>query len=319
MRLVKTVISSLVICIALSALSPARAQHENVHIIFITHGQEGDTFWDIVQRGIAQAEQDFDLDIDYRSPTNFDLAEMAGLIDAAVREKPDGLIVSIPDPVVLGPSIKRAIDAGIPVISINSGSDEAERLGVIAHIGQAEYDAGFGAGLKMAKAGAKNAICLNQEVGNIALDLRCQGFTDGMMESGGKVRVLAVEALDPTAAAERIANVLISDQTIDSVLALGPTSLTPMLDGGRASNRQDTILFGTFDLSPEILRSIQDGDILFAIDQQPYLQGYLPVAYMILYLENLNTPGDPFVLTGPSFVTIDNVDRVIQLSIAGTR
>ena len=107
------------------------------------------------------------------------MVAMAQLIDAAVASEPDGLVVSIPDAEALGDSIKAAVDAGIPVISMNSGSDVAEELGVLNHVGQTEYEAGLGGGQRMGEAGVKNALCVNQEVGNVALDERCQGFTDG--------------------------------------------------------------------------------------------------------------------------------------------
>src|SRR5690606_31972888 len=116
----------------------------------------------------------------------------------------DGLVISNPDPDALNSVVQSALDAGIPVISINSGSDVAEEIGVLAHIGQTEYAAGFGGGQRMADAGATNALCVNQEVGNVSLDLRCQGFSDAMAEAGATVEVLAVDLADPTGTAQRV-------------------------------------------------------------------------------------------------------------------
>src|SRR6266542_3286336 len=158
----------------------------------VTHGQASDPFWSVVKNGVDQAAKDMGVNVQYEAPNTFDMVAMAHLIDSAVATRPDGLVVSIPDANALGPAIQRAIAAGIPVISINSGSDVAQKLGVLVHIGQTEYEAGLGGGQKMAAAGVKHALCINQEVGNAALDARCKGFTDAMTKAGAKVEVLPV-------------------------------------------------------------------------------------------------------------------------------
>jgi simple sugar transport system substrate-binding protein len=228
-------------------------------------------------------------------------------------------VVSIPDADALGPSIQAAVAAGIPVMSINSGSDVAESLGVMAHIGQTEYEAGFGAGQRLVDAGVTNALCVNQEVGNAALDLRCQGLTDAITEAGGAVSVLAVELADPTGAQSRIAAALTADPTVDAVFTLGPTGAAPALAALEAEGLLGQIQVATFDLSPEVLQAIVDGTMLFAVDQQQYVQGYLPIVYLTLYLENANTPGALLIPTGPGFVTQDNAEAVIEYSARGTR
>jgi simple sugar transport system substrate-binding protein len=244
---------------------------------------------------------------------------MAQLIDAAVASAPDGLVVSIPDAEALGPSITAAIEAGIPVISMNSGSDVAAELGVLTHVGQTEYEAGLGGGQRMAEAGVTNALCVNQEVGNAALDLRCQGFTDAMTEAGGTVEVLAVEIADPTGAQQAIEAALTADPEINGVFTLGPTGAAPAMAALESLGQTGTIPLATFDLSPEVLQAIVDGNVLFAIDQQQYLQGYLPIVLLTLNAENLNTVANPVIMTGPGFVTAENAERVIELSEAGTR
>ncbi|MFN8418577.1 MAG: sugar ABC transporter substrate-binding protein [Anaerolineae bacterium] len=301
-------------------LNTAQAQDKRPYrIVVVTHGQASDPFWSVVKRGVDQAATDMRVTTEYQAPGTFDMVAMAQLIDAAVASQPDGLVVSVPDADALGPSIKAAVAAGIPVISINSGSDVAADLGVLAHIGQTEYEAGKGAGDRMAAAGAKNALCVNQEVGNVGLDLRCQGFTDAMTAAGAKVAVLAVDLADPTGAQNKISAALSADATVDSILTLGPTGAAPALaaltDGGQLGK----ILLATFDLSPDVLAAVRDGNMLFAIDQQQYTQGYLAIVYMTLYLENLNTPGNILIPTGPGFVTKDTAARVIDLAAAGTR
>jgi simple sugar transport system substrate-binding protein len=302
-----------------AAGSAAGAQAQSFKIIVVTHGQASDPFWSVVKAGVDQAAKDMNVTAQYQSPDKFDMVAMGQLIDAAVAAKPDGLVVSLPDASALGPHIKAAVDAGIPVITINSGSDAAQKLGVLAHIGQDEYSAGFGAGQKMAAAGAKNALCVNQEVGNAGLDARCKGFDDAMVKAGSKTKVLAVDLTDPTGAQNRVGAAIQADASIDSILTLGPTGASPALAALQSANLVGKIKIATFDLSPDVLKAVQKGDMLFAIDQQQYLQGYLPIAYLSLYLRNLNTPGAFLIPTGPGFVTKDTAARVIDLSKAGTR
>jgi simple sugar transport system substrate-binding protein len=219
----------LVVVAAMAGSAAAQDEMRPYRIVVVTHGQASDPFWSVVKNGVDQAGKDMRVTVEYQAPPTFDMVAMSQLIDAVVASNPDGLVVSIPDPDALGPSIKAAVAAGIPVISINSGSDVAAEFGVLAHIGQTEYEAGYGGGQRMAAAGAKKALCVNQEVGNMALDLRCQGFTDAMAEAGGSVEVLAVELADPTGSANRIAAALTADESIDSIMTLGPTGASPAL------------------------------------------------------------------------------------------
>ena len=299
--------------------APATQATRDVRIVVVSHGQASDPFWSVVKNGVDAAARDMGVTVEYQAPGAFDMVAMRQLIDAAVASNPDGLVVSIPDPDALGDSIRAAVAAGIPVISMNSGSDVAKELGVLNHVGQTEYEAGFGGGERMAAAGARNAICVNQEVGNVALDLRCQGFTDAMTAAGATVKVLAVELADPVDAQQRIAAALTANPDVDSILTLGPTGAAPALAALEDSGQLGEILLGTFDLSPEVLEAVRDGNMLFAIDQQQYLQGYLPVVLLTLYTENLNTVANDVIMTGPGFVVADTAARVIDLSAAGTR
>jgi simple sugar transport system substrate-binding protein len=291
----------------------------SLRFVVVSHGQASDPFWSVVQNGVKQAGKDMGVKVEYQAPPTFDMVAMSQLIDAAVASKPDGLVVSIPDADALGPSIQKAVAAGIPVISMNSGSDVAKKLGILTHVGQTEYEAGLGGGERMAEAGVKNALCVNQEVGNAALDERCRGFTDAITKVGGKVEVLAVDLADPTGAQQRIEAALSSKTDIDGILTLGPTGALPALEALRSANKLDQIKLATFDLAPEVLEAIQNGEMLFAIDQQQYLQGYLPIVLLTLNKTNLNTIANPVLMTGPGFVTKDNAARVIELSKAGTR
>src|SRR6266571_6014388 len=303
-----------------STSSSSGAKKTGIRIAVVTHGQASDPFWSVVKNGVDQAAKDTGATVTYQAPGTFDMVAMSRLIDAAVASKPDGLVVSIPDANALGPSIKKAVAAGIPVVSINSGSDVYRSLGVLTHIGQTEYEAGFQGGERMGAAGVKNALCVNQEVGNAALDLRCKGFTDAMRKTGGAVKVLAVNLADPTDAKNRISGAIRSAGNIDGILALGPTGSAPALQVLQSSNQLDKIKLATFDLSPEVLEAVRDGKMLFAIDQQQYIQGYLPIVFLTLYKKYGTIPGTGGVITtGPAFVTKDNAAQVIDLSKQGIR
>ena len=301
-------------------IQPAAAQDDEIRIVVVSHGQASDPFWSVVQNGVAAAGEDLGVTVEYQAPQTFDMVAMSQLIDAAVASEPDGLVVSIPDAAALGPSIEAAIAAGIPVISMNSGSDVAQELGILTHVGQTEYEAGVGGGERMAEAGVTSALCVNQEVGNVALDERCRGFTDAITEAGGSVEVLAVDAIsDPTGAQQAIEAALTADPEINGIFTLGPTGAAPAMAALESVGQTGTIPLATFDLSPEVLQGIVDGNVLFAIDQQQYLQGYLPIVLLALNASNLNTVANDVIMTGPGFVTADNAERIIELSAAGTR
>jgi simple sugar transport system substrate-binding protein len=244
---------------------------------------------------------------------------MSQLIDAAVASEPDGIVVSIPDADALSPAIQGALDAGIPVISINSGYEVSQELGLLVHVGQTEYEAGLGGGQRMGAEGVTNAICLIHEAGNAGLEERCSGFTEGLGETGGTVEQLVVDLNNPTEAQQRVDAALSANAEIDGIMALGPTGAAPALMAIQDAGVTDSVKLATFDLSPEVLQGIQDGTVLFAIDQQQYLQGYLPIVLLSLHVQNANTVAQDIVMTGPGFVDSTNVDQVIDLTEAGTR
>ncbi len=304
-----------------SRLAPAVRQIARASLKFyvITHGQASDPFWSVVKKGVDQAARDMGVQAIYEAPATFDMVAMSHLIDSAVAAHPAGLVVSIPDPTALGPSIKAAVAAGIPVISINSGADAAKSLGVLVHVGQTEYQAGLAGGQKMAAASVKHALCINQEVGNAALEQRCAGFTAAMKQAGATVKEIGVNLNNPTQTQQTIEAAIQHDSSIDGILALGPTGATPALKALQDLNKTSSIKLATFDLSSDVLTAIKNGQMLFAIDQQQYLQGYLPIVLLTLYRTNLNTVANDVIMTGPGFVTSDNVSRVIQLTAQGTR
>lgn len=321
MRILPRILMALILALgAVASFGVASAQEsDDLRFIVVTHGQASDPFWSVVQKGVEQAGNDMGVTAEYQAPTTYDMVEMSQLIDAAVAAQPDGLVVSIPDGDALTPAIQGALDAGVPVISINSGYETSKELGLLTHVGQTEYDAGLGGGQRMGAEGVTTAICLIHEAGNAGLEDRCRGFEDGLGESGGTVEQLVVDLNNPTEAQQRIDAALTSNPDIDGIMALGPAGAAPALMALESAGVTDAVKLATFDLSPEVLQGIQDGTVLFAIDQQQYEQGYLPIVLLSLYARNGNTVAQDIIMTGPGFVDASNVDLVIDLTAAGTR
>ena len=293
----------------------AEAQDKKIRIVMVTHGQAASTFWSVAKKGADDADADLaDTVVEYRAPETYDMISMAQLIDAAVASRPDGLAVSIPDPDALGPSIKAAIAAGIPVVSLNSGAEEADELGVKVHVGQTELIAGIGGGLAMKEMGVTNAACVNQEVGNVALDLRCEGFAQGL---GAEPDIIAT-TIDPTEVKNAVTAYLTKNPDTQGLFILGSDPAMPTVDAVDGMGLGGKVKLATFDLSEGILQSVRDGKMEFAIDQQQYLQGYLPIVLLRLYHLYGLMPGAD-VLTGPGLVTKDNAASVIDWSSKGYR
>jgi len=227
-------------------------------------------------------------------------------------------VVSIPDPSI-APAIRRAERAGIPVVSINSGANLWRDLGVLAHVGQRETPAGYQVGKRMAASGVKRALCVKQELRNSALDQRCAGFARGMREGGATARNFVLDVTNRDIAAPKLRAELAA-QKADGVLTLSSdaakTSLEAKKEGGRATRAK----LATFDLSPEIIEAVKDGRMLFAVDQQAYLQGYMPIVMLAQQARYGLFPSlGQTVSTGPNFVTKDNADLALRTSARGLR
>ncbi len=302
-----------VVVVAAALLACASAQAQNIAVV--THGQANDAFWSVVKNGVEAAAKDSGAKVTYRAPESFDMVAMSRLIDAAVNQKPDGLVVSLPDASALGAAIQRAVKAGIPVITINSGLESSKKLGAVLHVGQSEYDAGKSAGEKLKSMGGVNGICVNQEVGNVALDLRCKGFADGF---GGKSKVVPT-GNEPSEVRAKVKAALDSDTAIDTIMALGAaTAGEPALAAAKDSGRLAKIRVATFDLSAGFLKAIAAKEAAFAIDQQQFLQGYLPVSFLALHAKYGLIPGGN-VPSGPNLITSEKATQVIDLSAKGIR
>jgi simple sugar transport system substrate-binding protein len=288
-------------------------QGGDLTIAVVTHGGVGDAFWDVVKRGAEQAGSDLGITVNYQG--DGDPARQAGLIDTAVTQMVDGLVVSMANPDALEESIRGAVDAGIPVITINSGEDRSAEFGAIAHVGQTETIAGQQAGQRLADEGVTKLLCVIHEEGNVGLEQRCAGATEGL---GGEVENFQVPGTDDIpGTTEQLTAKLQSDSSIDGVLTLNAAIGVAALDAKESAGSEATV--ATFDLNEDAVDAIEAGDMLFAIDQQQYLQGYLPVVFLSLFVNNLNTVGGGLpVLTGPGFITQENAAQIKELAAAGT-
>jgi len=289
-------------------------QRRGLTIAMVTHGA-GDSFWAVVKRGAQDAAKDMGVTLRYNESNN-DPERQAQMIEAAVTQKVDGLAVSAPNPDAIKGALQRARQAGIPIITLNSGAEQSAELGAFTHVGQTEEIAGQGAGKQLKQAGVKKVLCVIHEQSNIGLNQRCDGAKKGF---GGTVTNLQVKGTDDIQTTlTEIQSKLSADKSYDGVLALNPDIAIAARDAVKAASSDAKV--ATFDLSGDVVKSIQDGSILFAVDQQQYLQGYLPVVFLTLNKTNANTVGggQP-VLTGPGFVTKDNAGTVQKLAQAGTR
>jgi simple sugar transport system substrate-binding protein len=292
--------------------APPAAADETIAVV--THGGVGDAFWDVVKKGAEQAGADLGVAVTYQGDGN--AANQAKLIDTAVSQEVSGLVVSMANPDALEESIRAAVAAGIPVITINSGEDRSREFGAITHVGQNETVAGEGAGAELKAAGVTKLLCVVHEEGNVGLEQRCDGAEQAL---GGELERFQVPGTpDVAGTTAQLTAKLQSDTSVNGVLTLNPVIAIAARDA--IADSGSSALLATFDLSGDVVDAILAGEIAFAVDQQQYLQGYLPVVFLHLYLTNANTVGGGLpVLTGPGFVTEDNAAAVKELAAAGSR
>ena len=312
----KSVVTALSMATSLVWAGDALAQAKeakDVRIVFVTHGQANDVYWSVVKNGVQAAAKAMGAEVEYHAPEVWDVVQMAQMIDAAVASKPDGIVVSIPDAAGLKQSVMSAKDAGIPIVVIDSGEDQEVEWKLDLYVGGgSEYENGKRAGKLMGDEGVKLGVCINHEVGNVSLDQRCQGYTDGLAESGGKVEVVAATT-DPTESAGRVEAYLSAHPETTGLLTLGPTVASPILNRLRELGSLDKMKIGTFDLSPDVLTAVDKGEMMFGIDNQQYMMGYLPVVFLTTKAMYGTFPTDA-VRTGPAFVTKADAAKVLDLS-----
>ncbi|MGH9052902.1 MAG: sugar ABC transporter substrate-binding protein, partial [Acidimicrobiia bacterium] len=251
----------------------------------VVHDEPAGTFWGVVKTGAERAAADLGVSVNVQG--SGDPAEQADFVEAAVAQGVDGVAVSLANPDAMRDALASASGAGIPIVTLNSGLNDWQSVGAVTHVGQDEIIAGQGAGQRLSEAGVTNLLCAIHEVGNVALDERCSGAEETFQ--GGFERV-QIDVNDPVSSQATIKSALEANPDIDGVLTLNPDmGTTAALPAIQEVGREITL--ATFDLGPDVLQGVKDGTILFAIDQQQYLQGYLPIVFLVLFNENLNTVG----------------------------
>jgi simple sugar transport system substrate-binding protein len=294
-------------------ISGGKANTPRMTIAMITHQAPGDTFWDIVRKGAEAGAAKDNVDLKYSN--NPDAGEQANLVQNAIDSKVDGIAVTLAKPDALAGVIKKANDAGIPVVAFNSGLDDWQEAGAMAYFGSDENLAGETAGQRAQQDGAKHVLCVSQEQGQVALEARCGGIDKGF---DGTYEKVYVTGTDMPSVRTTIAAKLKQDPGIDYVITLGaPFALTAIQSVKEAGSNAKV---ATFDSNPQIPAVIKDGSLQWMVDQQPFLQGYLSIDQLWLYKVNGNViGGGKTVPTGPYFVDKSNIAAVEKFAAGGTR
>ncbi len=281
-------------------------------IAFVTHETPGDTFWDKVRAGAEQAAKDEGVTLKYSNDP--DAGKQAGLIQSAVDSKVSGIATTLVTPDALAGAVKSATTAGIPVVGLNAGIDQYQKLGALMYFGSDESLAGTSIGKRIAGEGAKHPLCVIHQTGSVALEARCAGVKSAVPGTEN----LQVNGADDSAVTTTLQAKLAQDSSIDYVVTLGAPIALDAINAKQQASSQAKLV--TFDLNQEMAKKIKDGSIEFAIDQQPYAQGYMAVSSLYLYLKNGNDlGGGKPVLTGPSFVDSSNIDKILPFTEKNTR
>ena len=282
-------------------------------VAMVTHGPPGDTFWDIIRKGAEAAAQKDNIDLKYSAEVQ--APGQASLVETAVDSDVAAIAVTLARPEAMKPALQRATSAGIPVVAFNAGIDDWQAAGAKAYFGQDEQISGEAAGKKLAADGAKKVVCVIQDQGNVALESRCAGVKAGY---GGAVENLNVNGTDMPSVQSTITAKLQEDPAIDYIVTLGaPIALTAVES---AKNAGSTAKIGTFDTNAQLVDAIKAGTVRWAVDQQPFLQGYLAIDSLWLYLNNGNViGGEQPTLTGPAFIDKSNIDAIADYAKNGTR
>ncbi len=283
-----------------------------ITVAMVTHGKSFDPFWSLVEKGAQQAASDFNVALTYQASNTTDPQTQATMITQAAAKKPDAMVVTIPAPAVLAGPIRQVTSAGVPVVVMNVGDKTYQSVGALTYVGQADYLAGVEAAKAMAAAGVRHALCVIHEARNTSLIDRCAGFTRQLTASGGTATTMSVNGGQLHQADVAIQQALKRDPGIDGVLTVGILGFFAAGGALHALNKLGTMKFGTFDVSATNLTALQDGQLLFVIDQQPFLEGYTAVQVAAFDVRYGQHPYQP-IYTGPSFVTKANVAQIQKL------
>ncbi|MGV9795067.1 sugar ABC transporter substrate-binding protein [Gordonia sp. NPDC003422] len=295
-------------------MAAGQANTPRFTVAMVTHGPPGDTFWDLIRKGAETAAAKDNLELRYSSELQG--PDQSNLLQNAVDSKVDAIAVTLAKPEAMAPAVRRAVEAGIPVVAFNAGIDAWSSLGVLSYFGQDEQISGEAAGRRLKQDGASKVLCVIQDQGNVALESRCAGVKSGM--GGNGVENLNVNGTDMPSVQATIAAKLQQDPGIDHVITLGAPIALAAVKSKDAAGSETKI--ATFDTNAALVDAIKSGQVQWAVDQQPFLQGYLAVDQLWLYLNNRNVigGGQP-TLTGPAFIDQTNIDAIAEYARNGTR
>lgn len=292
--------------VALAGATGAAAEGERY--VLVSHAPDSDSWWNTIKNGIALAGEQMGVEVEYRNPPTGDIADMARIIDQAAASGPNGIITTLADYDVLKGPITAAVDSGIDVIIMNTGTpDQAREIGALMYVGQPEYDAGLAAGQRAKGDGVTKFLCVNHAIQQPTVGERCRGFADGLGVELGDA--MLDSGTDPSEIKNKVLAYLSANPDTDGILTLGPVSADPTVAALKENGMAGDIYFGTFDLGEEIVKGIKDGTIQWGIDQQPFLQAYLPVVILTNYHRYGVLPGNN-INSGPGFVTADALEKV---------
>lgn len=302
----KLALATAVVAAPLLAATGVSAEGEKY--ILVSHAPDSDSWWNTIKNGIALASEQMGVEVEYRNPPTGDIADMARIIEQAAASGPHGIITTLADYDVLKGPISAAVDSGVDVIIMNTGTPEqARELGALMYVGQPEYDAGVAAGRRAKGDGVTSFLCVNHAIQQPTVGDRCRGFADGLGVDLGDS--MLDSGTDPSEIKNKVLAYLSANPKTDGILTLGPVSADPTKAALEENGLAGDIYFGTFDLGDEIVKGIKDGTIQWGIDQQPFLQAYLPVVIMTNYHRYGVLPGNN-INSGPGFVTKDGLTLV---------
>lgn len=293
-------------------LVATQALAEGERYVLVSHAPDSDSWWNTVKNGIKLAGDQMGVTVEYTNPPSGDIADMARLIDQAAASKPDGIIATLADFDVLKGPIRAAVDQGIDVIIMNTGTPEqAREVGALMYVGQPEYDAGLAAGMRAKGDGVTSFVCVNHAIQQPTVGERCRGFADGLgVELGTS---MLDSGTDPAEIKNKVLAYLSANPETNGILTLGPVSADPTIAALKENGMAGQIYFGTFDLGEEIVTAIKDGTIQWGIDQQPFLQAYLPVVILTNHDRYGVLPGNN-INSGPGFVTKDGLGKIEEFA-----
>lgn len=313
MKMMKKLVSATVVSAALASSTAMAAD------IAVVAGSIEDGFFNLIKKGVDDATLMVEANggsVNYLRTPNYDNfgPDLVQLINTAISQDVDGIAIPVWVPDSQVPALQAAAKKGIKIMMYNAGQDSKEKINGINYFGSDEYVAGYAGGEYMAKHGAKHILCHIQTPGAINLETRCKGVTEGGEKNGAKVTTLRLQAnLDQnvTATAEAIKAELFKDPSIDAVMNLAAWSSDAASIAVSQVGKTGKVMLGTFDLSPAIAKRIEKGTLTMAIDQQPYLQGFLATSMLAAHIDfGTEIATDP-VLTGPAIVDSSNLETAL--------